>query len=108
MKVRTLRKRAQNMMDTAEWWAAADDTTKMYKIRDIKPCKTYNPYCSSCNAVLFRQEMARFPYNIIEFNEYEQAKQDLYDPQTETEYAEWTEREMLADANTFQQLADSL
>ena len=107
MKVRTLRKRNQRKMDKQQWLPWTDDI-KMYRIRHVKPCKGYSPYCADCNAVLFRKEMARFPYNIIEFNEYEQAKQDLHAPQTETEYAEWTEREMLADANTFQQLADSL
>lgn len=75
MKVRTLRKRSQRMMDTVSWWTTGDDTTKMYKTRDIKPCKTYNPYCSSCNAVLFRKELGRFPHDIVEFNEYEARKQ---------------------------------
>jgi hypothetical protein len=78
MKVRTLRKRNQRMMDTAPWLAWTDDL-RMYRIRHVKPCKGYSPYCADCNAVLFRKELARFPHNIVEFNEYEQAKQDLYD-----------------------------
>lgn len=77
MKVRTLRKRAQRMIDTAAYWSAPECPTKMYKTRDIKPCKKpYTPYCSDCNAVLFRKEMGRFPHTIAEFNAYEQAKQD--------------------------------
>jgi len=105
MKVRTLRKRAQRMMDTVSWWAAMHDT-KMYYIRKVKPCKSYHPWCDDCNSVLFRQEMGRFPYTVAEFNEYGQAKQDLHAP--EVSVPEWAEREMLADASTFQQLADSL
>ena len=75
MKVRTLRKRAQNMMDNVSWLAANEDI-KAYRMRSIKPCKSYSPWCSDCNAVLFRKEMGRFPHTVAEFNEYEQAKQE--------------------------------
>lgn len=78
MKVRTLRKRAQNMMDNVSWWAAMNDI-KAYRMRKIKPCKSYHAWCSDCNAVLFRQEMGRFPHTISEFNEYEQDKQDWFE-----------------------------
>jgi len=78
MTVRTLRKRAQNMMDNVSWLAANEDI-KVYRMRKVKPCKEYHPYCADCNAVLFRKEMGRFPHTVAEFNEYEQAKQDLHD-----------------------------
>jgi hypothetical protein len=77
MKVRTLRKRTQRMMDTVSWWACNNDT-KMYFIRKVKPCKSYHPYCSDCNAVLFRKEMGRFPHTIAEFNAYEDSKASNY------------------------------
>jgi hypothetical protein len=78
MKVRTLRKRAQNKLDTFKWWAWENDT-KMYYIRKVKPCKGYNAYCGDCNAVLFRQEMKRFPFTISEFNDYETRKQEWFE-----------------------------
>jgi len=80
MKVRTLRKRAQRMMDNVSWLACNEDI-KVYRMRHIKPCKSYSPWCSDCNGVLFRNEMGRFPHTVAEFNEYEQAKQDLHGPE---------------------------
>jgi len=94
MKVRTLRKRNQRKMDKQPWLAWENDIT-MYRIRHVKPCKGYSPYCADCNAVLFRKEMARFPYNIVEFNEYEQAKQEWYDKHEaahEAAYVSWHTR----------------
>ena len=94
MKVRTLRKRAQRMMDTVSWWAALNDT-KMYYIRKVKPCKEYHPWCDDCNSVLFRQEMGRFPYTVSEFNDYGAAKQEWYDKHEaahEAAYVSWHTR----------------
>jgi len=94
MKVRTLRKRAQNMMDNVSWLACNEDI-KAYRMRKVKPCKSYHAWCSDCNAVLFRQEMGRFPYTVSEFNDYEQAKQEWYDKHEaahEAAYVSWHTR----------------
>ena len=51
------------------------DTNKMYITRHIKPCASYTPWCSDCNAVLFKQSLGRFPYTIEEFNSFEEMQQ---------------------------------
>jgi hypothetical protein len=58
---------------TNEWWTTW--LTRMYHIRYVKPCKTYSCWCADCNAVLFKQEMGRFPYSLTEFDNYENEQQ---------------------------------
>jgi hypothetical protein len=74
MNLRKLKKVRHGMVNRANWLAAENDT-RMYFIRRVKPCKTYSPWCSDCNAVKFRRDTARFPYSIVEFNEYEDKQQ---------------------------------
>ena len=50
------------------------DTNKMYITRYTKPCASYTPWCSDCNAVLFKQTLGRFPYTIEEFNSFEEVQ----------------------------------
>ncbi len=51
------------------------DSNRMDYIRGLKPCKTYSPWCSNCNAVLFKEVTGRFPYNISEFFAFEDLQQ---------------------------------
>lgn len=77
MKVRKLRKVRHAMIDNASWWAA-DNDTRMYFIRKVPRCRTYNVWCSDCNANRFRDDNRRFPFSIEEFNAFEERVQDAY------------------------------
>ncbi len=75
MKQRKRKKLILKRMDNPSWEYFIERTT-MYKTRDIKPCKSYSPWCSDCNAVLFRNLHGRFPHTIEEFNNFEGRQQD--------------------------------
>ena len=72
MKLRTQKKKLIGRMENMPFDL---DTNKMYITRYTKPCASYTPWCSDCNAVLFKQSLGRFPYTIEEFNSFEEVQQ---------------------------------
>ena len=77
MNQRKRKKLILKKMDNPSWEYFMERTT-MYKTRDIKPCKSYSPWCSDCNACLFRDLHGRFPYTMQEFNEFEGRQQEAH------------------------------
>jgi hypothetical protein len=75
MKQRKRKKLILKRMDNPSWEYFLGSTT-MYRTRQIKPCKSYSPWCSDCNAVLFRDLHGRFPYTVQEFNDFEGRQQE--------------------------------
>jgi hypothetical protein len=75
MKQRKRKKLILKRMDNPSWEYFIQSTT-MYRTRKIKPCKSYCPWCSDCNAVLFRDLHGRFPHTMQEFNEFEGKQQE--------------------------------
>jgi hypothetical protein len=75
MKQRKRKKLILKRMDNPSWDYFIQSTT-MYRTRKIKPCKSYCPWCSDCNAVLFRDLHGRFPHTMQEFNEFEGKQQE--------------------------------
>ena len=75
MNQRKRKKLILKKMDNPSWDYFMERTT-MYKTRDIKPCKSYSPWCSDCNAVLFRDLHERFPHTMQEFNDFESKQQE--------------------------------
>jgi hypothetical protein len=75
MKQRKRKKLILKRMDNPSWEYFIQSTT-MYRTRKIKPCKSYCPWCSDCNAVMFRDLHGRFPYTVQEFNEFEGNQQE--------------------------------
>ena len=77
MKQRQHRRKQVRRWDSVHSnWDAVCDSDRMWPIRKIKPCRTYSSWCTECNAALFPKVVGRYPRNIIEFNEFEQAQQD--------------------------------
>jgi hypothetical protein len=70
------RKYKHKVMERMDKQAFDYDSNRMYRMRHIKPCKEYSPWCPHCNVVLFKQETGRFPYSITEFNYFEDMKQE--------------------------------
>jgi hypothetical protein len=68
MKVRKNKHKILDRMANPSW---LDDSLKMGFINKEKPCKSYSPWCPSCNAVLFRKNMQRFPYSYEEWRQFE-------------------------------------
>ena len=77
MNQRKRKKLILKKMDNPSWEYFMERTT-MYKTRDIKPCKSYSPWCSDCNACLFLDLHGRFPHTIQEFNEFEGRQQETH------------------------------
>jgi hypothetical protein len=75
MNQRKRKKLILKKMDKPSWEYFIQSTT-MYRTRKIKPCKSYCPWCSDCNAVLFRDLHGRFPHTVQEFNEFEGNQQE--------------------------------
>jgi hypothetical protein len=75
MKQRKRKKLILKKMDKPSWEYFMEGTT-MYRTRKIKPCKSYCPWCSDCNAVLFRDLHGRFPHTVQEFNDFEGKQQE--------------------------------
>jgi hypothetical protein len=75
MKQRKRKKLILKRMDNPSWEYFIQSTT-MYRTRQIKPCKSYSPWCSDCNAVLFRDLHGRFPHTIEEFDRFEGRQQE--------------------------------
>ena len=75
MKQRKRKKLILKRMDNPSWEYFLESTT-MYRTRQIKPCKSYSPWCSDCNAVLFRELHGRFPYTMREFSDFEGNQQE--------------------------------
>lgn len=74
MKQRKRKHKIMEAMDNPSWGYFMQSTT-MYRTRQIKPCKSYSPWCSDCNAVLFRNLMKRFPHTLEEFDDFEAYQQ---------------------------------
>ena len=68
MKVRKNKHKILDRMANPSWLDVSD---KMWYINKEKPCKSYSPWCPSCNAVLFRKTMQRFPYSYEEWRLFE-------------------------------------
>jgi hypothetical protein len=51
------------------------DRNAMHHIRHIKPCSTYNAWCTKCNEALFPQVEGRFPRSVTEFFRFEEEQQ---------------------------------
>jgi hypothetical protein len=75
MKQRKRKKLILKKMDNPSWEYCIKRTV-MYSTRRIKPCKSYSPWCSDCNAVMFRDLHGRFPHTMQEFNEFEDKQQE--------------------------------
>jgi hypothetical protein len=75
MNQRKRKKLILKKMDNPSWEYFIQSTT-MYRTRQIKPCKSYSPWCSDCNAVLFRDLHGRFPHTVQEFNGFEGSQQE--------------------------------
>ena len=84
MKVRAIKARTVGMMDTCthgfmhgvnrrdpKWMDRSEANEKLHFTRHLKPCKSYSAWCSDCNAVRFRTEKGRFPYNYDDFFAFE-------------------------------------
>jgi len=59
-------------------WEYFLESTNMYRTRQIKPCKSYSPWCSDCNACLFRDLHGRFPHTMQEFSDFEGRQQEAH------------------------------
>ena len=59
-------------------WEYFMERTAMYKTRQIRPCKSYSPWCSDCNACLFRDLHGRFPHTMQEFSDFEGRQQEAH------------------------------
>jgi hypothetical protein len=75
MKQRKRKKLILKKMDNPSWEYCIKRTA-MYSTRRIKPCKSYSPWCSDCNAVMFRDLHGRFPHTMQEFSEFEDKQQE--------------------------------
>jgi hypothetical protein len=75
MKQRKRKKLILKRMGKPSWEYFIQSTT-MYWIMQIKPCKSYSPWCSDCNACLFRDLHGRFPHTMQEFNDFEVKQQE--------------------------------
>lgn len=77
MNQRKRKKLILKKMDNPSWEYELERTT-MYKTRQIKPCKSYSPWCSDCNACLFRDLHGRFPHTMQEFSDFEGRQQEAH------------------------------
>ena len=68
MKVRKNKHKILDRMANPSWLDVSD---KMWYINKEKPCRSYSPWCPSCNAVLFRSSLKRFPYSYEEWRQFE-------------------------------------
>lgn len=68
MKVRKNKHKILDRMANPSWLDVSD---KMWYINKEKPCRSYSPWCPSCNAVLFRRSLQRFPYSYEEWRQFE-------------------------------------
>ena len=66
--IRSIKRRAHGFWGTQPF---DHEDTHMPPIRHVKPCRSYNHWCSDCNAVRFRREFNRFPRNYAEFADME-------------------------------------
>lgn len=80
MNLRQIKRRTVRMMDHQSWeyvtTTPSEADPKMFHVRKVKPCRSYDAWCGNCNVVLFRRLMGRFPYKLAEFNAFEQAQQE--------------------------------
>lgn len=77
MNQRKRKKLILKKMDKPSWEYELERTT-MYRTRQIRPCKSYSPWCSDCNAVLFRDLHGRFPHTMQEFSDFEGRQQEAH------------------------------
>lgn len=77
MNQRKRKKLILKKMDKPSWEYELERTT-MYSTRQIKPCKSYSPWCSDCNACLFRDLHGRFPHTMQEFSDFEGRQQEAH------------------------------
>jgi len=77
MNQRKRKKLILKKMDKPSWEYELERTT-MYSTRQIRPCKSYSPWCSDCNAVLFRDLHGRFPHTMQEFSDFEGRQQEAH------------------------------
>ena len=77
MNQRKRKKLILKKMDNPSWEYFLESPT-MYRTRQIKPCKSYSPWCSDCNACLFRELHGRFPHTMQEFSDFEGRQQEAH------------------------------
>lgn len=108
MKVRKNKHKILDRMANPSWLDVSD---KMWYINKEKPCKSYSPWCPSCNAVLFRRSLKRFPYSYEEWRQFElhQAIHDEVARKMLEDQRNQVIKEMeKSDAVAFKELSDQL
>lgn len=106
MKVRKNKHKILDRMANPSWLDVSD---KMWYINKEKPCRSYSPWCPSCNAVLFRKTMQRFPYSYEEWRQFElhQVAHDEVARKMLEAQSNQVDKEM-SDAAKFAELANQL
>lgn len=70
MKLRQLKHKTLARLDNPNWEYFME-TGKVGRLRNLKPCRSYSPWCADCNNLLFFKTFGRFPYNIEEASEFD-------------------------------------
>jgi hypothetical protein len=76
MKMRHHRRKQSRRWDSVHSsWDAVLEHEYMWVSRKTRPCSEYTAWCSSCNLALFPKVYGRFPRNVGEFYDFEEAQQ---------------------------------